>query len=1700
LSPDPDQAPASQGDLRLGAGSPAIDAGNDSVLPPGIDVDLGGLPRIIGGRVDLGAHEHAGPLGPSPGPGPVVTALPASLTPGSELAIRAAHLPSNALIRVQLRSLASNALVFFDDRPSDAAGSLSTSFPLPESDPGQHVLELQDASHQVLAWSGVTILPALQVRLEPAGGPPGTRVDFTVTGLTGGLLRLDYDGWPVFGPLPVEGGSLSGEFFVPSDRPLDLPGTVRVVATAFSGSLRSGLGETQFQAQAPSTAPRVRVLSLITPQTAIPVTSSFTVSGRIATNGLAPDQLQVSLWWFGANGQTTPMSFSPGSIGPDGSFAVAGVMPGKFSNHAPVGNLLGIADGGPAVVFTVPQGGPPAGQLPDNGTVHIEPFGLEWQFPDNPELEDDPLITIFVVDHNGQPVANALVVVDGDFLAKPRKPLLSNLSTAPLVTIPNQFNIDWLLGPAATAAAVRTAVGLPIGFANGLGIPDLVSLHQAQGCPMHFARGLTDANGRFQIRMRRSVLTEAYNLKGLQDTVAGSDASHIHIATIEPPVYRILINAIGQGLTFGTDPSLPRGAEFEIFWDWEILQFTSLWADHGYNPVLTFTARPYTGQTDFDFQIHMPRMQRTSGEAVAAWGDVVTWPDLAQSFTRTSFGFGSLYAHVLYYEGLFGPLDRLTLFRREANGSFTQLGDFERLPGAAACGTEAVEYRAPIQQYWLLDPPGSPDALGRKGQEFQVRARRSDGETLSKNFMLRTRLGPRWFEDASDLGDFIAIYAPPRADSNGSFLARLSSVPNRIEVSGQTFDLGDGPMQLDNDNEVRMELSQPELWMPIYQRFRRKVTATNIPSSQDDQASRMISSAAFTPGMNYVLHEEQNFYTLFDTGRIPLLFFQWGFWPVAGAAMGLDVQFQANLYTAILARVENGRFLNDTQAIPSATAALFGWIDASIAGGFLGHVYAEISPSFTLAMPLVVENNVLNTDLSGPCFRFAVNVKVLACVIAPCIFDFQYFSRTEALADIREPSGCLTGQPSSSPRSLPGREGAEGPVATTTPVALAIGPLGQGVALIADPELGLLESTYVDGSFSASLARPDVVAPVDVAVAYLAADDVVAVWSEAGLESLDELLQSRRSEAGEQLGDIRLFWSRRQAGSWSPKAELTPPSGGEAGLALAACPAATAGCPAGGELTLVWNRMAGASLGDHHWSVHAARFVDGVWTTPVEIGAEAGISNSHPQVVYVQGRPLVSWVRARIGAQELASRRLAYQFLDPDGGGKLFEAPANLPERVLWQSLALADDERPVIAFTVAESANAMISNRQTLHLARGECDPLSLSCDFSLESVTDSEGRALRVERPRLLAGDGGELRIVARGTGYAGEGPASVQARPGDPLGMILGSGELIQVVAGRRAGPADVVALSGDGQGHLAPVAGMDRATGRLVALSQRNALLIDEADIASDPLARTAARGREGRAVQALRGALLDAFVTPDLPDFRLQEALLPSYTVDASQSLEMTVRFNNLGQAFHGEPGLQLVATWDGPAGVGIPAGAVEVSDAVGSAWREVQVPIQLPPAYQIDQERFLFVSINPGGSILESDTSDNSLRLAFGGLPIPTNLDIAMVEENSGAMVLVWDQIDDPRVNGFRVYRETLGGDEPLFQPVGSSPIAGFLDLFAVPGERYRYHVTSYSVRGIESAPSAAMEFVNPRVSHDVLFQDRLERPESDSIPVTPNP
>ena len=123
-------------------------------------------------------------------------------------------------------------------RHADAAGTLWTLCIVPLVVPiGAATLNAHTLTGSLLTSTAVQIVVGPTLQLTPASGPPGTVVQYAATNLVAGSLRLDYAGVPLVGPRPVMGGSASGSFVVPADRPSPLGSATVVKAVNIAGKL-----------------------------------------------------------------------------------------------------------------------------------------------------------------------------------------------------------------------------------------------------------------------------------------------------------------------------------------------------------------------------------------------------------------------------------------------------------------------------------------------------------------------------------------------------------------------------------------------------------------------------------------------------------------------------------------------------------------------------------------------------------------------------------------------------------------------------------------------------------------------------------------------------------------------------------------------------------------------------------------------------------------------------------------------------------------------------------------------------------------------------------------------------------------------------------------------------------------------------------------------------------------------------------------------------------------------------------------------------------------------------------------------------------------------------------------------------------------------------------------------------------------------
>ncbi len=173
--------------------------------------------------------------------------------PGAELPVAGQNYPPSAAITLQLERGGSSWSC--GSANADGAGTLQSRCTVPLALPvGEAVLSARSVSGALLASAAVQILAGPGLQISPASGPPGTVVQYSVTNLVAGSLRLDYDGVPLVGPRPVASGAASGSFVVPADRPSPLGSATAVKAVNIAGRQSAGAAEVVFRSQ-PATAP-----------------------------------------------------------------------------------------------------------------------------------------------------------------------------------------------------------------------------------------------------------------------------------------------------------------------------------------------------------------------------------------------------------------------------------------------------------------------------------------------------------------------------------------------------------------------------------------------------------------------------------------------------------------------------------------------------------------------------------------------------------------------------------------------------------------------------------------------------------------------------------------------------------------------------------------------------------------------------------------------------------------------------------------------------------------------------------------------------------------------------------------------------------------------------------------------------------------------------------------------------------------------------------------------------------------------------------------------------------------------------------------------------------------------------------------------------------------------------------------------------
>ena len=140
-----------------------------------------------------------------------------------------------------------------------------------------------------------------------------------------------------------------------------------------------------------------------------------------------------------------------------------------------------------------------------------------------------------------------------------------------------------------------------------------------------------------------------------------------------------------------------------------------------------------------------------------------------------------------------------------------------------------------------------------------------------------------------------------------------------------------------------------------------------------------------------------------------------------------------------------------------------------------------------------------------------------------------------------------------------------------------------------------LTGTFYDGvTWSTTHTITTGLGPAAPALAFFAPNRAIAAWAESSLPlSTNELPPSAYNDVVHSYHIATSVWD---GSAWSAAQDLTVPTTpgtGEGKVTLAACPATTAGCPAGGAVTAVWVRDVAGDSALRQFRLYYATYQDG---------------------------------------------------------------------------------------------------------------------------------------------------------------------------------------------------------------------------------------------------------------------------------------------------------------------------------------------------------------------------------------------------------------------------------------------------------------------------------------------------------------------------
>lgn len=1650
---------------------------------------------------------------------------PDAATAGADVVLALGGLKFEEGYRVDLVKLAALGESYVLDQltgPADSAETLRVRIPAQATIGSWSLNLVATRSAAIVAQAPFQVEPGLSIGFNPDSAAPGERVEATVSGLRTGRLVLAYDGEVVLGPVPVAGGTWTGGFLVPQRA---RGGTAEVVATNYVGRNVVARGSAGLPTLASSTAPPYAISFSQAPPATVALGTAMTFAGRIQDRtGNAPVG-RTSFFWRSDDGlRMVPID---GGVIMDaaGNFTLAGGRaraPSELMDGVPrmgSGELVAVVNGtdvhtGAGRDFVIETGHKVSDQIvPDEPTVlfTVRVVGRAADGTETPlrnvYLSLDPSVAqgFFDPATAAPPTTEWSLLGVQHQLSNIQGPLTQQFNWAGVIGCPTSFSqkltgsddsnrpgdADFAFDPELVNSLQILAATKDMGeirvtsFGNPIPGIDVFSAGQGQ----------TKRSGARKSDASASGASESGASAGAKEY--GGDELYLSV--------RVSSGQQGHGpWDFGTQGDLTgiplyRDEYLVLVFDGATRAlFDAYPTENGREPslvriegsVVTVSLGELPpdagGVVPYNLRIKglVPVAPETYGAGRFRFNGMDSFdPDhgwTEADITTPNAGREMRFA----WESGFGIIQRATLTLQQPHGMPVYQTDF-MLEGDSACNLSGVDdYKAllPDMTHWPANAEGdqpycrlgviSVSAMGGRvgGTLFELCTRRPP-ETIRGDLVLTASRNIDALTNTYT-GDLdipaVSIVA------NDPKMAEYEVPPqNNAAASKGSFDI-----RTDAAGDWSEDL------------------ATATDHTIGNEAADIVAHAQGSFGFDGAATRSNIIRTsILDTGLIPLFRYPWGFSPIAGAVFGADLWMAASVafYGQLDMHGDGGNLMNAT-IDPTLNGGVNVFFDLDV---LFGVVSASVSaqPQIGLSIKEVIGNGGLAGDEAGACFGFDLDVAMEICAVLCHEDRFNVFKvRTDD-----DGNSCFVSmkQLGTGPGVGTAPWAIDPPLKLSAPSqfpsAMANAPGGAGLVLEATADATVvahhMTGTDVDNTLTLAVNAHGV---QHVAVEFLNNDTALAVWSqstlskaaiEAGMSQPDAL----RTFALELARKQALYWSLFNGQAWSAP-QLVPSAAlgsGKPKIASNLCDSFGCAPPASPVAYLVWEHDAAGNLSAPDMDVWGARFLPGTgFTHANRISSPTGRSDMQPDVAWVGTQPLVAWLSAQLPhLQNLAGRGIVYRIVDfPLGGGitnRLFHAP--FPAGTGWPALAARGNE-VVMAFTVAQDTSA-VGNRLALHAAKGSCG--IEACTWQYTEVRDPLGRQIRGERPQVALDADGGARILLRGLAYGPDAQGNV-AMPADPMGMVIGSGDLVGVTVTDFSTPAlqtGVQSLSNDGLQHWRPTMVFDPASDSFITIAR----------VAAEPAVKSRAWD-EVRAFtrhsppavlksKALGGGGLVIGAVPAVPDLRVERLELGAdYLVAAEVPVWVDVR--NVGSAFKPElnGAMHLHAAWDAPPGVGVPAvDPVPLVGLGGGEGTSIQLNAKVPAGHAIDQRRTLFVEVRAQVPTEDASTGDNAAQVTVGALPVPYHVTTA-TKIDSPLVTLQWKVDPDPRVAGFRVYRRAENGE---FVPYGSSDVPGYADLFAGLSNPEEYRVTSFSINGVESEPSGITLVIPTKTSG--VFSDGFE-------------